>query len=68
MLETSVTAVVVTEVHDHTYFAELHLKSEKRGRVLSLGGADASEGCVAITTRTGRSFFALACTMTLALI
>ena len=46
--------VIITEVREHTFFAELHLKSEKGESVVSSRPSDA----IAIAVRTGAPIFA----------
>ncbi len=53
-LDVSLTAVVVTEVHDHTYFAELHLQVGQERKVVSSRPSDA----IALAVRTGTPIFA----------
>jgi len=53
-LDATLTQVVVTEVRDHTYFAELHMVAGGRAVTVSCRPSDA----VAIPVRTGAPMFA----------
>ncbi|NBP50216.1 MAG: bifunctional nuclease family protein [Actinobacteria bacterium] len=53
-LEASLQRVVVTEVRDHTYYAELHLSVGERAVTVSCRPSDA----VAVAVRTGSPIFA----------
>ena len=55
-LDTSLAAVVITEVHDHTYFAELHLTVGGESKVVSSRPSDA----IALAVRSGTPIFASA--------
>jgi bifunctional DNase/RNase len=53
-LDASVTKVVVTEMRDRTYYAELHLDSASGPKVISARPSDA----IALAVRCGASLFA----------
>ena len=53
-LETTLTRIVVTEVREHIFFAELHLVTGGRDLVVSCRPSDA----IAIAVRTGSPIFA----------
>ncbi len=53
-LDTSVTRVVVTEIVDRTYYAELHLRTSTGDKVISARPSDA----IALAVRCGAELFA----------
>jgi len=54
VLGTSLQRVVVTEIREHTYYAELHLQTSAGARTVSSRPSDA----VALAVRTGADIFA----------
>jgi len=53
-LQTQLERVVITEVRDHTYYAELHLVAAGESRTVSARPSDA----IALAVRTGSTLFA----------
>jgi uncharacterized protein len=53
-LGATLSRIVVTEMHEHTYFAELHLDTSSGGHIVSARPSDA----VALATRTNTALFA----------
>ncbi len=53
-LQTELTRIVVTEIRDHVFFAELHLVTAGREQILSSRPSDA----IALAVRTGSPIFA----------